>query len=191
MAMSDMGPNGLFVSNQGNVKEIKNIATEHTQIEFTDYKDACYSPDGLKIAFIYEKCLEDDIRIMGLATSNVNGKELSVSFEGKEIYNPFYDTAGNFIFCFQTKNDRQVLVRYDISKHQTTDLVVFPENYISNGTVQWTKGGYLALPVIIGKQDIYNSQFTTRYIILDLTNNIVIYASPISSAFTRFDSLLN
>ncbi len=187
----DMGPNGLFVSNQGNGKEIREISAEFEEIDSLSCLDACYSPDGKDIAFVYDSWLIGEESFMGLAVSTTEGKDLTRLIEGKSLYDPFYDSTGQFIYCFQKKENRDVLVRYDLQKNQTADVIVMPEDYSIHDDAQWTKEGYLMLSVLVGNKNNDSAPYCSRFVILDLENSRVIYAGPLLGRHIKYDSLLH
>jgi len=183
---------GLYVSSQSNIIEANNIALKFDKTEATSFFEANFSPDGKKIVFIFEEPYDYDGEY--LAIVNSDGTGFTILAEKTDVRTPIFSSDGNSVFYFKKKNDKQVLVRYDLANKKSTDLIILPSEFNRWEKAYWTKDGFLALVGILSNSP--NSNLTlggdsTRMLILDIANKKVIYASPIFYQFTNFAGLSN
>lgn len=178
---------GLYVSSQSNIAEANNIALKFGKTEGTPFLEANFSPDGKKITFVFEEPYE----IKHLAIADSDGTGFTVLAEKTDAQMPVFSSDGNSVLYFQKKNDKQVLVRYDLVSKNSTDLIILPSESNRWEKAYWTKDGFLALVGISSSSGLTLGGDSTRMLILDIANKKVIYASPVFDQFTNFTGLSN
>jgi len=178
---------GLYVSSQSNIAEANNIALKFGKTVDIPFLEANLSPDGKKIAFVFEEPYD----IKHLAIANSEGTGFTVLAEKTDARMPVFSIDGNSVLYFQKKNDKQVLVRYDLVNKKSTDLIILPSEFNRWEKAYWTKDNFLALVGISSSSGLTLDGDNTRMLILDIANKKVIYASPVFDQFTNFTGLTN
>jgi len=178
---------GLYVSSQSNIAEANNIALKFGKTEDTAFLETNFSPDGKKIVFVFGEPYD----VRHLAIANSDGTGFTVLAEKTDARTPIFSSDGNSVLYFQKKNDKQVLVRYDLVNKKSTDLIILPSEFNRWEKAYWTKDNFFALVGISSSSGLTLGGDSTRMLVLDLANKKVIYASPVFDQFTNFTGLSN
>lgn len=178
---------GLYISKQSNIAEADNLAPKLGKTEDTPFLEASFSPDGKKIAFVFEEPYD----VKHLAIANSDGTGFIILAEKTDARMPIFSSDGNSVLYFQKKNDKQVLVRYDLANKKSTDLIILPSEFNRWEKAYWTKDNFLALVGISASSGLTLGGDSTRMLILDIANKKVIYVSPVFDQFTNFTGLSN
>jgi hypothetical protein len=125
-----------------------------------------------------------------LAVAHSDGTDFIVLAEKIDVQMPLFSVDGNFVFSVQKKNEKQILVRYDLTNKKSDDLSVLPSEFNTWTKAHWTKEGFLSVVGISSSSNSVLGGDSTRILILDIANKKVIYASPVFEQFTNFAGFL-
>lgn len=177
---------GLYVS-QTDIAQADNITAKLGKTEDTPFLEANFSPDGKRIVFIFE----EPGGTKHVAIANNDGTNFTDLGKRSDVQTPLFSAEGNSVFFFQKKNDAYVLVRSDLAGENFSDVMILPAEFNRWENAYWTEDGFLALVGVSSISGLTMGGDRTRMLILDLTNNKVIYASSIFEQFTTFAGLSN
>lgn len=178
---------GLYVSTQSNIAQANNLAPKLGKTKDTPFLEANFSPDARRIVFTFEEPYDTK----HLAIANSDGTGFMVVAEKIDVRMPFFSSDGNSVLYFQKRNDKQVLVKYDLVGKKSTDLIILSSEFNRWEKAYWTKDGFLALVGISSSSDLALGGDNTRMFVLDIANKKVIYTSPVFEQFTNFAGFSN
>ncbi len=149
---------------------------------YAPFYEFCFSNDGLKVAFLYEQQMpEQGEKAITLAMVNSDGTDLLEVETGVYKSAPFFSADDSKLYYFKEKEDfHPLLSAYDLATGAITRLATLPPEFGSWTNISWTREGYLA----VSWEYPYSYQVSAgggnviMVLILDLTEEMIIYASP-------------
>lgn len=188
---SGCDPDKLRVSHSESVHEWADIS-EKSGWPCFNYYGVSYSPDGNRLAFACLKSLEDYnsniVAVTGIDGSDFNViEQAQVSKKGTEpplIQIVGFSPDGANLLFVTGEAGKQILVRHALSGKERIITALMPPEYNFWDRASWTKEGFLTIQGFSWNPEVPPPK--RRFLILDLSNRAIVYASPTFSRFTRF-----
>lgn len=179
---------GLYLSVPNDVTRVRKLIFPESGDESLAVHSARFSYDAQKVVFTFTPEMESDYK--KLASINSDGSGFRLIAEETDILSPLFSVDGNTVYYFHWDLGNLVLSSYDLAKMEAEKIAVFPKDIKHLESIDWTEDGYLVVQAVVAKDDSGDPNLSSRFLILDLQNKDLIYASEEKSFFAKVAGFL-